>query len=440
MSLKLRDVLMLPSVSKLVKDMQKRLAEAKAPRYAMSRAWATDNELMSKHGAKVWTENRMTIIYAKNGTPSLLGITRDVMELGRADNDRIALPINAPMGMYIVQDRKIRLVRSPQDRIDSSYGEHELTGFNPIRVIHREDRRMVKTNAIRMLKGERVSPYMFRVIDKGGKTRWVMETVAPVMYCGRPAVFGNFMDITQQKCVEDDLRQSREQLMLLSKRVIEVGEEERARIARDLHDELGQEIAALKIEVVSLMERVAQDDELCSRARAVASLTDRLRATCNRIAVSIRPGVLHELGLAKAIQWYGEDFERRSGISCPIETTGRDLAVPEATATAAYRILQECLTNVWKHAKASQVKIKVTETNNLLSIRVSDNGVGMNVQEVDSMSSLGLLGMRERANLVGGTVRIHSTPGKGTHITLKLPLHGSETVSGVGLRFKGAIR
>jgi signal transduction histidine kinase len=160
-------------------------------------------------------------------------------------------------------------------------------------------------------------------------------------------------------------------------------------------------------------------------------MVESLDATSHRIAVSIRPGILDELGLFKAIQWYAEDFERRSGISCPVEAPLDEPAVSRQTATCAYRILQEALTNVWKHSRASQAEIRIAAAGNVVSVSVADNGVGMDLKRLSDAPSLGLLGMRERASLVGGRISLRRNRGKGLRLVAYLPRNAGQADAAV---------
>ena len=227
-------------------------------------------------------------------------------------------------------------------------------------------------------------------------------------------------DITERRQAEIKLRRSESQLRLLSQRVLHVQEEERTRIAGELHDQLSQELVALKIEAVLLAEQLMDNSKLHERALALQNLTGRLIKTTNRLSFELRPEILDKLGLYRAIQWCAEDFEHRTGISCPTEFMNSDLKVPRATAIIAYRILQEALANVRWHAKASQVKVSVSQEDNSLILSIIDNGIGMDILQLDDGASLGLMGMRERANIVGGTFHINSEAGKGTSIRVCL--------------------
>lgn len=266
-------------------------------------------------------------------------------------------------------------------------------------------------------------------VRKDGSTLWTESKVSILRGPdGRPVGFvGVVRDIAARKSSEQALMRSESQLRLLSQRILQIQEEERARIARELHDQLGQELVALKIEAVSLAEKLANRPGHHDRARTILALVERLDDTSHRIAVSIRPEVLDELGLVKAVQWYAEDFERRTGISCPVESLPEEPLLSKQTAICAYRIVQEALTNVWKHSGASQVKIKITTRNGDLIVSVSDNGGGMDPRRSPDTPSLGLLGMRERASLVGGRLTVkRNRGGRGLKVVAQLPMSAGD--------------
>ncbi len=399
------------------------------------KSWTTELEFNRADGSTLWTESKMGILRSRDGEPvGYIGVVRDIAERRRAQELFKTLANNSPNAVYIVQDGRFEFV-NVQFQQHAGVDERDLLGTDASRFVLPEDRDMVRRMSLAMLKGERSNPYEYRFVSHDGRTIWVMERVASIQHNGRQATLANFMDITERKRSEEVLRRSESQLRLLSQRIIEVQEEERARIARELHDQLGQELVALKIEAVSLAEKLTDDAVLRERARAVLDLVERLDSTSHRIAVSIRPEILDELGLVRAIQWYAEDFERRSGISCPVEAPVDEPALSKQTATCAYRILQEALTNVWKHSRASQAKVKVTATDRTVSICVSDDGVGVDLKRLADASSLGLLGMRERASLVGGRVTIRRNRGRGLRVTAHLPVDAAhaETTLGAGL-------
>jgi PAS domain S-box-containing protein len=402
------------------------------------KSWTLELEFNRKDGSTLWAEGRVSILRSEEGKPiGFLAIVRDVNERRRAQELFKTLADNSPIAVYIVQNGKLQFVNS-QFQHHADVGEGELLGTDASRFVLTEDRGSVKQMAEAMLKGERPNPYEYRFVGPGGRIKWVMEQVALIQHNGRPATLRTFMDITERKRSEETLVRSESQLRLLSQRILEVQEEERARISRELHDQLGQELVALKIEAVVLMEELAKSPRLHERARGVLDLIDRLDTTAHRIAVSIRPEILDKLGLVKAIQWYAEDFERRSGISCPVEALNEELVLPKAVSTCAYRILQEALVNVWKHSRASQAKVKVTSGHGVVNISVTDNGVGMDLGRLSEGSSLGLLGMRERASLVGGKVTIRRNRGGGLRVAAHLPLGVAQTGMGANVELTSA--
>jgi signal transduction histidine kinase len=204
--------------------------------------------------------------------------------------------------------------------------------------------------------------------------------------------------------------------------MLEIQETERGRFARDLHDQLGQDLVFLKIQAEALAGSLADAPRLQEKAVEIANVADRLKTTSSRIAASIGPGILDGLGLVRAVEWCAEDFERRTGISCPVDTPIADIKVGQPTATAAYRILQEALTNVWRHANASQVEVKLEKEGDWVTLTVADNGVGISAGLLSRKSTLGFLGMYERARLAGGSLTVNSASGKGTRIVVRLPL------------------
>jgi PAS domain S-box-containing protein len=221
------------------------------------------------------------------------------------------------------------------------------------------------------------------------------------------------------------IKAAQEQLKRLSGSIMTSQENERTLLARELHDELGQLLTVLSMDCTWLQERLAgADPKAAERALAMGRLIDRTIEEVRSLAVRLRPGVLDRLGLVDALEWFTNDFEKRSGITCAFEHN-QVPGINDKVATAAYRIAQEALTNVVRHAQASCVNVVLQGQNGFLSLSVSDNGRGFNPAELSGPEGLGLLGMRERASLVGGELEVNSVIGSGTQVYFKVPLESS---------------
>lgn len=221
---------------------------------------------------------------------------------------------------------------------------------------------------------------------------------------------------------EEEFRCSTEQLRELSARLQSVREEERTRISRAIHDELGQTLTGLKMDVVWLQGHVdPQQSTLLAKMQTMSRLIDTTIQMVRRISTELRPGIL-DLGLVATIEWQLHEFQARTGIAGKLASSREETTLAEDGSTAVFRILQEILTNVARHAQATQVEVSLEESADVLTLRVQDNGRGMTESEIHSPKSIGLLGMQERARLQAGEVHFQGTPGQGTTVTVRLPL------------------
>jgi two-component system sensor histidine kinase UhpB len=203
-------------------------------------------------------------------------------------------------------------------------------------------------------------------------------------------------------------------------------EEERARIARELHDELGQVLTSLKLEFMWLVDQLRNNEpkpglELVNKLQSSIGLIEVGIQSVRQISSDLRPAVLDHLGLRDAIQWAATRFEARTGIRCRLAWALKNEPVDRTRQLAMFRILQEALTNVVRHAHAGAVRITVRERGGVLTLTIRDNGRGITKAELSSVESIGLLGMMERARLLGGRVAISGAPGRGTTVTITVP-------------------
>lgn len=268
---------------------------------------------------------------------------------------------------------------------------------------------------IAMMEGRKVNGMVVGVRRIGSAdTRWLTVNALPQL----PAPGGGprqvtliLNDITQRKRMEEELRN----LML---HVENVREEERARIAREIHDELGQQLTALKISIASMLKKAKKHDE---EGSVVLGLIDDLVGTVRRIATDLRPSSLDDLGLVAAMEWQLLQFKTKTGLTCKLEVTSPDIRVERAASTALFRGLQELLTNVIRHAQCTEVVVQLEEHPDCIELRVHDNGVGITSEQVHSSSSLGFIGIRERLTPLGGSFTFAGGPGQGTTVSIRIP-------------------
>jgi signal transduction histidine kinase len=233
-------------------------------------------------------------------------------------------------------------------------------------------------------------------------------------------------EIEEREQAEIKLMRSHEQLQNLSAHLQSIREEERTNIAREIHDELGQSLTALKIDLFWLHKRLPENNSvLLEKSETMLNLINTIILTVQRISEKLRPGLLDDLCLAAAIEWQAEEFQKRTGIECKTTIDPEDLNMEREPATAVFRIFQETLTNVSRHAKATEVRVVLKEDPEKLLLTVEDNGKGITKKQISDSKAYGLIGMRERSLFCGGEVKISGLHGKGTKVTLTIPHPGN---------------
>ena len=232
----------------------------------------------------------------------------------------------------------------------------------------------------------------------------------------------DFKDISERKKSERELMQSHERLRDLASHLQVVREEERAHIAREIHDELGQALTSLKMDVHWLRHRLpGEKQSLIDKTNVMSKLIDRTVQAVRRIYAELRPGLLDDFGLSAAMEWEAGEFSKRTNIECEILSDPEDIVLPQGLSTAIFRIFQETLTNITRHANATKVRIILTKNADRLEMRVSDNGKGIEDREILEPRSFGIIGMRERVHYLGGNLSI-SGNSNGTTVEVTIPI------------------
>jgi len=255
--------------------------------------------------------------------------------------------------------------------------------------------------------------------------RWINSAIYPIpdLPGNRKVYFHMVTDITDRKQAEEQLKVSRKQLSELSRHLETVREEERTSIAREIHDELGQTLVTLKVYISWFLRHLPQADKLApDQTRTMYALIDAAIKTVMRLSTELRPGALDDLGLAPAIEWQINEFKKWTDLEYHFVSNPKRIALDRETSTALYRIAHEIITNVIRHAEATRVDILLNKTRRTVELSVSDNGKGIAEAQINDPRAFGLVGMRERAHLLGGEVKIHGSSGKGTLVEVILPL------------------
>lgn len=251
-----------------------------------------------------------------------------------------------------------------------------------------------------------------------------------IVYEGKIAKLVLASDETEKIAAEENLKKSHEDLRQLATHLEDIRESERTYMAREIHDELGQQLTGLKMDISWLNRKIkSSDEEVQQKLKDTIQLIDKTVITVRRIATQLRPSILDDLGLVAAMEWQSEEFEKRSEIKTIFNTNAANLEVSPEIATGIFRIFQESLTNVLRHADASEVYPSLNINDDTLELVVADNGKGFNPAEIKNKRTLGLLGMKERVLIMGGTYQIESEAGHGTLVRIIVPLEHLTTTN-----------
>ena len=263
----------------------------------------------------------------------------------------------------------------------------------------------------------------WRHIKKNGELMMMDITSHRITYNHKPAVLSIAENVTQKLLTEEQLKKSYEDIRLLNTHLQTIREEERAGIAREIHDELGQQLTALKMDVSWINKKIHTDNaELQERISGMLLLIDQTVKIVRRIASDLRPGILDDLGLIAALEWQLGEFEKRMGIKTTFHSQIHNLDLEKKITIGLFRVYQEALTNIARHSEATSIEVIVDQVDDTLCLTIRDNGKGFEAEQIKFKNTLGLLGMTERVRMLNGELNIESNPGKGTSVIIKVPI------------------
>ena len=291
--------------------------------------------------------------------------------------------------------------------------------------VHEEDRLRVEQALLGAITAREQRELEHRILAGDGNTRWVHTIVQATSYQPDAPIPGTMMDISDRKRAEQDLRSSAEQLTALSRRLVEVQEAERRQLSRELHDRVGQNLTALSINLDILRTSLPGEEraEIRSRLRDSSALLESTVDSIEDVMAELRPPMLDDYGLLPALHWYTKDFSKRTGIEVEVAGSERAERVPPEVEIALFRIAQEALTNVAKHAHAKRVRVEFDQASRHCAMLVADDGIGIGAVPRERRG-LGMVTMRERAQAIGGRFEVRTAPGGGTQIAIDVGSHG----------------
>ncbi len=330
-------------------------------------------------------------------------------------------------GVLLLSADGICRYAGPSIRRLLGYEPEGLRGRSGFEFVHPDDREIAADRFSKALLQPGQPTYAeFRLLHMDGKWRWIGCTMRNLL--AEPtvhAIVSTYQDITERRQAEENLRTSQEDLHVLARRLLSEEEESRAQIAQELQDELAQGLAALKLYSGDLASRLPADQgSLLATTRTISELADSAVHSLRRLGTSIHPRSLDLFGLAVTLKSHAAEIQRYTGIVCEFARGQEDFPLAAEAPAIVFRIFQEALSNVVRHAHATRVRIELSEAGGNLLLTVVDNGRGITEQELAKRPSLGLFAMRERAHLLGGQVSIVGQAGEGTTVRVQIPLGG----------------
>lgn len=385
------------------------------------------------NGEKLWCEFSNLLLTLSDDNKILLSIIRDTtvrkraeLELSDSEYKYKLLFNNANDAVFVTQLSEEKTYGDFIEVNDIAckrlgYSREEFLKLSPSAIISPESINEYTNNITRLFAEQHI---IFETLHKAKDRKRIPVEVNSHLFLfdNKSTVLSIARDITDRKKNQASLEKSRKHLRSLAARLQNIREQERAMVAREIHDELGQALTVLKIHVTLMSNKFRKDQQdLKVKAGLVSKMIDDIVESVQKISAKLRPDILDELGLVAAIEWQSKEFEKLTNIKCSLTLPDDELTIEQDKATALFRIFQEALTNVARHSEAEKVSVTLIRDNNNLTLQVKDNGAGITPGQISDSKSLGILGMKERAMVFGGEVFIDSIFGKGTILTVKLP-------------------
>lgn len=386
------------------------------------------------NGRIAWFEFSNSFLTLPNDHKITLSIIKDIserkkseMELRESESKFKMLFNNANDAVFVTQ---LSNEKSYGDFIEVNevactrlgYTKDEFLQLSPSAIVSQKSINDFTMNMERLLKKEHV---IYDLVHRAKDRKLIPVEISSHLffYNEKPTVLSIARDITERKQAEEKLKRTSKLLRELATHLQSVREEERTMIAQEIHDELGQVLTALKIQISLLANKLNDDQKpLKQKINSLSDMIDASVESVQKISSKLRPGILDELGLIAAIEWQAEDFEKLTNIKCSLSLPKAEIVLEKNKSTAIFRIFQEALTNIARHSQATKTAISLFNHQSNIYLEILDNGKGITQEQIKDFKSLGIHGMEERAMVFGGQVYIEGIAGKGTTVKVEIPI------------------
>ncbi|MDP3557555.1 MAG: PAS domain S-box protein [Bacteroidota bacterium] len=392
-----------------------------------------EHRIITPDGKIKHIQERWQVFHNEEGKPiRAIGTCHDISEritiqaaLKESEKKYKYLFENNPIPMFLWDFETLKIIDCNQEAlIKYGYSRDEFLNLTIKDIRPIEDIPLIEATVKSEETYGAIHNKVWRHKKKNGELMFLNINAHLIDYNGKRVSLTMLDDVTEKLKVEKEIADSYNQLQELTTHLQVIREEERTRIAREIHDELGQQLTALKMDASWISKKLIQSDKSITEklSNMIALINDTIK-TVRRISSDLRPGILDDLGLIAALEWQGEEYEKRTGIKWKFSSNINDITLDKTISTNMFRIFQEALTNIIKHSIATQIEASVEKIDGHLVLIIKDNGQGFNLSNLKKKDSWGIVGMKERANLLKGELLIESEKLKGTTITLKVPLN-----------------
>ena len=364
------------------------------------------------------------------GKPAIIGTLLDITEQKKAaelilrERDLSESIINSLPGVFYLRNISTGKCLRWNKNFETvlNYTHEEIAKSKLYDFIAAEDRKSVKEEVEKGMKTGSAATEARIVTKNGDKIQYFLSGIV-INYENQLCILGTGIDISDRKKAEEELKQSYKQIRQLTEHLQNIREEERTGIAREIHDELGQHLTVMKMDASWLNKRLisSEDNAIKEKLRDLLKLMDNTVKTIRRISSELRPSILDDMGLAAAMEWHLKEFEKRSSIKTHSILPKAEMILSDTVKTGLFRIFQESLTNVLRHAEAENINVSLQQKNGNLVLSIEDDGKGFEKGKAEEKKTLGILGMKERSFMMGGSYEISSASGKGTLVVVSVP-------------------